>query len=96
MSNIVQVGDFQSEDYGLTAVYYTATLTHNTQATIPTGPVTNKYLYDVLIATDAARGLQTIVGLAWALDGSNQPLVTVQLASAAGTIVCRVCLLYKI
>lgn len=96
MSNVIQGGIFDSQAWKLKAEYYDIVLTHNVQATLPTGPVTNKYLYAALICDDASRGLQTIVGFAWALDGTNQPLLTVQLQSASGTLTCRVCLLYKI
>lgn len=96
MSNIVQGGVFESQAFKLKAEYYDITLTHNVQATLPIGIVTNKYLYAAFICDDASRNLQKIVGLAWSLDGNSQPLLTVQLASAAGTIACRVCLLYKI
>lgn len=97
MPRVVQTGNFDSQKYGLEGHYYNQVLTHNTQATMETGLVSNKKPYAVLIAEDSGRNFtQSVVGFAWALDGSGRPLVTVQLASGAGTIDARICVLYRV
>lgn len=98
MASIVQSGPFDSQRFGLTGECFSVTLTHNTQFTIPLGPVSpaNKIPYACLIAQDASAGLQTIVGFAWAIDGNNTPLVTVQLQSGSGTLACLVYVLYTV
>jgi hypothetical protein len=98
MAAISQHGKLDAQQHQLLSEIFTATLTHNVAYQLPTGPVTpaNKIPYGVVIVDDAGRGLQTIVGSSWSIDGSNIPSITVQLQSGAGTLVCVVHVLYKV
>jgi hypothetical protein len=97
--NIVQSGPFDSQKHGLSGVWFNVLLQHNTLKVLPTGPVTNKKPYAVLIAEDGKRevGGRVVVGFSWSLTASNEPQVTVQLQGGGSlSLDARVCVLYKV
>ena len=97
MAVVTQGGMFDSKEYGLTGSWFTATLTHNVQATLPAG-ITPSFRkpYTVAIADDYSQGTQRPIGFAWDLDSNYQPRVTVQLESGAGTIQVRIWVGYQV
>lgn len=97
MASIVRSAPFDSEALGLVGEDFSVTLTHNVALGLPMSPQSpaNRIPYAVAIKSDAAAGLQTIVGFAWSLNGSLIPQVTVQLQSGSGTLNCVVSVLYK-
>jgi len=96
MASFFQSAPFDSQQHHLECLKFTMTLAHNVQAVIPVGLPGFKQAYGVVIGSDAAQGFQQIVGYAWDMNGSNQPRITVQLASAAGGIQVELYVLYKV